>query len=358
MQLPDKENFNFKDCNIAGDPCWLITPKNLGVTWTDENARFRSCIVRQSDNYVISQSLPKFVNFFETPTFQPWNPEWPINAYHKKDGSLVLLSCYKGRMILRTRGTVDVFSQETGTEVHRLIENYPKIKDFVRDGRHTVAFEHTTPNRVIVLREDAIPTLTLLAIIDNETAYLYHQNTVDLMAIEWNIPRPRKYTYKNISECIADVEAWKHAEGVVLYSPDCNTLKKIKSSEYLTLHKCATGIRNMDNVLDVFMASPRFVNPDDFYKYIADSIDFEVAEKCKEFIKPICKAYDEYLNILNLFIKGYMDVVMLNKPTRKEQAMAIQNEFEEGWEKAAAFMCLDKREPDDKLVRKAMEARL
>jgi hypothetical protein len=26
MNLPDREDFNFKDCVIAGDECWLITP--------------------------------------------------------------------------------------------------------------------------------------------------------------------------------------------------------------------------------------------------------------------------------------------------------------------------------------------
>jgi hypothetical protein len=57
MNLPDREDFNFKDCVIARDECWLITPKDMSVKWTDEIARFRSCIVRKSDNFVVSQGF-------------------------------------------------------------------------------------------------------------------------------------------------------------------------------------------------------------------------------------------------------------------------------------------------------------
>jgi hypothetical protein len=72
MKLPTTEEFTFKDCVIAGDDCWLITPNHIGVKWTDENARFRSCIVRKSDNFVVSQGFGKFTNFSEQPDFQPW----------------------------------------------------------------------------------------------------------------------------------------------------------------------------------------------------------------------------------------------------------------------------------------------
>lgn len=206
MKLPNPEEFIYKDCVIAGDDCWLITPQHIGVKWTDENARFRSCIVRKKDNKVISQSLPKFKNWHEDPEFQPWDHSWPVDAYIKKDGSTILLSYHTSEFILRTRGVVSVFTQETGEEVYKLIESYPKIKDFVRDGKHTVVFEHTSPNRVIVLREDTVPTLTLLTIIDNKDALLWPQYIVDMIAKDWNIPRPKKLHYNSVEECIKDVK--------------------------------------------------------------------------------------------------------------------------------------------------------
>jgi hypothetical protein len=86
MKLPTTEEFQYKDCVIAGDDCWLITPNHIGCKWTDENARFRSCIVRKSDNFVVSQGFGKFTNFSEQPDFQPWDKSWKFEARHKLDG--------------------------------------------------------------------------------------------------------------------------------------------------------------------------------------------------------------------------------------------------------------------------------
>lgn len=86
MQLPLKEEFNFKDCTIAGDECWLITPNDMSTKWFDDNARFRSCIIRKSDHTVVSQGFSKFTNFHERPEFQPWDNSWKIEARHKLDG--------------------------------------------------------------------------------------------------------------------------------------------------------------------------------------------------------------------------------------------------------------------------------
>jgi hypothetical protein len=86
MKLPNKEEFNYKDCVIAGDECWLITPKDMSVKWNDENARFRSCVVRKSDNFVVSQGFRKFTNFGEQPAFEPWKDCWKFEARHKLDG--------------------------------------------------------------------------------------------------------------------------------------------------------------------------------------------------------------------------------------------------------------------------------
>lgn len=47
-------------------------------------------------------------------------------------------------------------------------------------------------------------------------------------------------------------------------------------------------------------------------------------------------------------------VFIRNYATRKEQADAIQQEFP-GWKTAIAFLLLDNREIDDKIVRKTLE---
>lgn len=353
ITLPSTEEFNFKDCTIAGDECWLITPKDMSVKWNDENARFRSCIVRKSDNFVVSQGFKKFTNFGEQPAFEPWDNSWKFEARHKIDGSLLIVSKYKGELIVRTRGTTDARQLPNGHEIDFLIKKYPKAfdNDQLNYGL-SLLYEWTTPTNIIVLREHDEPTLTLVGGVNNEFAYYMQQFILDTLAGYIGVNRPKKYEYDSIEECILDVAAWRGKEGVVPYSPDGQTLKKIKADEYCELHKLATGIKNVSNVLDVFLESPKFVNFDDFYNHIETLLDFEIAEKCRPFIQQITDAYAKFVRGVEKmrerveFIRNYA--------TRKEQAAAIQEEFT-GWKTSIAFLLLDNREIDDKVVRKAME---
>lgn len=121
MNLPDREQFNFKEVEISGDACWLITPKDMATKWDNENFRFRSCLVRQEDNLVISQGFGKFTNYGERPDFQPWDDTQKFEARHKLDGSLLIVSKYKGELIIRTRGTVDARQLANGHEIDFLM---------------------------------------------------------------------------------------------------------------------------------------------------------------------------------------------------------------------------------------------
>jgi hypothetical protein len=358
MKLPDTEQFKYKDCVIAGDECWLITPSDMSTKWFDDNARFRSCIVRKSDNFVVSQGFGKFTNFGERPDFQPWDNSWKIEARHKLDGSLLIVSKYKGELIIRTRGTVDARQLGNGHEIDLLIEKYPDVFDFgyVDTYRNTLLLEWTTPSNIIVLREHDEPTLTLVGVVDNETCEYYDQKFLDTAAKIIGVNRPQKYEYNSIEECIFDVSAWAGKEGVVLYSPDSQTLKKIKADEYCELHKLATGIKGINQVLDVFMASPKFVEYNEFYKYIHDTLDFEIAEKCKDFIGEVTEAYGKVVHTITQ-MKIYVDSNVRFLDTRKEQAMQLQLKYKEVY-LAIAFKVLDNQDIEDKFIKKAMEREL
>ena len=354
--LPDTEQFNFKDVTVAGDDCWLITPSNMATKWTDDNARFRSCIVRKSDNFVVSQGFSKFTNFGEKPDFQPWDNSWKIEARHKLDGSLLIVSRYKGEWILRTRGTVDARQLQNGYEIDLLVEKY---KNFFNDPERqiiaekygkTYLFEWVTPSNVIVLRESDEPKLIFLGMIDNLTCLLATQDMIDSLYLGFD--RPQRYKYNSIEECILDVSAWSGKEGVVLYSPDGQTLKKIKADEYCELHKLATGIKGIKQVLDVFLASPKFVEEKEFYNYIETTLDFEIAEKCKDFIGEVTEAYGKFIHSVNIIERAMGYISKLD--SRKKQAMAIQEHWD-GWMVPVSFSLLDNKPLDDKLVKKSME---
>lgn len=356
MKLPDPEQFRFKDCVIAGDECWLINPVDMSTKWDDDNARFRSCIVRKSDNFVVSQGFGKFTNFGERPDFQTWDNSWKIEARHKLDGSLLIVSKYKGELILRTRGTVDARQMDNGHEIDLLMKKYPKVfTDNRLDCGWTWLLEWTTPTNIIVLREHDEPTLTLVGCVRNVDCYYTPQETLDSFAVLTDTNRPEKYEYNSVEECILDVAAWSGKEGVVLYSPDGQTLKKIKADEYCELHKLATGIKGIKQVLDVFMASPKFMEEKEFYNYIETTLDYEIAEKCKDFIEEICEVYTKVKTKM-IIVDGAMEYIK-TLDTRKEQAQYIMERCND-WMVPYAFARLDDRELDDKLLRKALEHEL
>ncbi len=359
MILPDKEQFNYKECEFSGDKCWLIVPVDMSAKWDDDNFRFRSCIVRQSDNFVVSQSFGKFVNWGERPEFQTWDLDAPFEARHKLDGSLLIVSKYKGERILRTRGTTDARQMANGHEIDYLINKYKAFFDYEKNlaetSNVTYLFEWTTPTNIIVLREHEEPTLTLVGMVQNDNCFYFPQDHLDLVAKLWDLNRPQKYEYATVAECVGDVAAWTGKEGVVLYQGQ--KMKKIKADEYCELHKLATGIKGVKQVLDVFMASPKFLHDDEFYKYIETTLDFEIAEKCKDFIKEVCEAYYEVWQWMNS-VENIVRLHVRDEPSRKDQAFLIKKAFSgirSGWLFPMAFTVLDNQKIEDKLIRRAIE---
>jgi len=358
MNIPSTENgFKFKECTIAGDLCWLVVPTDMGTSWTSENSRFRSCIFRQSDYYVVSQGFGKFTNFGEKPLFDPWDSSWPVEARHKLDGSLLIVSRYKGELVVRTRGTADARSLNNGYEIDQLIQKYPLAFSFCDLDQYTLLFEWTTPSNVIVLSEHDEPTLTLVGMIHTQSATYATQQTLDDVAKAILVGRPKQYYYSSIEECILDVSAWVGKEGVVLYSPDGQTLKKIKADAYCELHKLATGIKSVGHVLDVYMTAPtRFTSFDEFYAYIESTLDFEIAEKCKPFIDQIINAALKVFSNIQL-IKHDCVSVLADMETRRDQAIWISQNYS-GIMTAFAFKILDNKEIDDKLMHRAISENL
>lgn len=361
MILPDSESFEFTPCVIAGDDCWLIQPKRIGVTWTDENARFRSVIVRQSDNHVISQGFRKFVNFHETPAFEPWDPAWPIEARHKIDGSLLIVSKYKGELIVRTRGSVDCKKMANYAEIPALIEKHPLAFDNIRlrQEKSSFLYEWTSPSNIIVLREDDKPTLRLIGVVDHNTARYESQEELDWIASCIDVLRPTPYEFKDICECRSSVLAWKGKEGVVIYSPDGQTLKKFKATEYNDLHRLAAGLSTIGGILETYMNGPEyFTSANAFREYVETVADFEIADRNMPFIERIINAFNNVLVDIETS-QEFVNKMLADEPhlTVAEQAKSIIANLEKR-RHAFGFNHLHKRPNDRQLIKNAMKRHL
>lgn len=352
------EGFEYKECEIAGDPCWLVTPDHIGVKWTEANKHLRSAIIRQSDGLVISSGFRKFVNFHESPDFEPWDTNWPVEAVHKMDGSLLIVSKYKGELICRTRGTTDARKLPNGHEIDGLVEKY-KLKEWFDGGSQSspwsFLFEWTTPTNIIVVREHSEPTLTLIGAINNLTGNYSSQVTLNSIAIQTGIGRPKHYVYNSIAECLADVAAWKGSEGVVLVSPDGETLKKIKAEEYLRLHRLKSSVSSMRALIGAYMESGASHDYSKFHAYIATMIDFETAEDCKESIRKIVDTH-QAIEDEKKKIHRFADE-LLGGMDQKERAIEIVARYKD-WRKGYAFLYLKGQSMDEKALTKLLEEKV
>ncbi len=337
----DTESFNLKPCEIAGDDCVLITPKEIGVTWTKETLCFRSIIIRKSDGWVINRGMDKFFNAGEKPDLYPEpqdHNDWEIRE--KIDGSLIIISKYEQTPIVRTRGVVDAFQHDSGPELMTLLDENPRIinNDLVNTEEYSLLLEHCSRVQQIVIRHDK-PKLVLIGAIHNQTGKMLGPDLLDGWAETLGLERPKKFKFNSIYEIIENCRVLKGAEGYVLSFSNYDFRVKLKGAEYLFLHKAKSQISSWDKVLDLFLAS----NTDDFpsfYSYVETHLDHELAEIAKTDMEEICR--------LNLLAHRELDkmrekIVELSQKTRKDAAVEIQKLYDES-ERGLAFSMLNGKE--------------
>jgi len=348
--LPDSKQFNFKDCVIAGDECVLITPKDMGVDWNEDNKYFRSSIWRKSDMYPISLSWRKFVNYGEKPDFESIEKNSKFTAIIKKDGSCLIVSKYKGELIIRTRGTVDATTLKNGNEVADLILKYPKAfnNDYLNAENCTLLFEWTTPSNRIVLNETIEPTLWLIGIvihqIDNSDVFYKYvsQISLDFIAKKLEVERPEtfKINIENIEELKQQIEPLKAIEGVVIYDESGQILKKIKTLRYLQLHRVFTGVKTVDHLFDIFIEYG-CTNRENFEALLATNFDWELVESLKELIDDLYLKWKR-INTRLSWIEGYLINPEFLGLDRKNKAQKILEFFSDC--SGIAFAILDNKE--------------
>jgi hypothetical protein len=240
-----------------------------------------------------------------------------------------------------------------GHELDLFKKKYPRL--FGQLGgedthRYSYLFEWTSPENIIILHEHKEPTLTYLTCISNEVKTYCPDSTLS------EFPRPTKYIYNDIAECIADVKAWKGKEGVVIYSPCGQTLKKIKAEVYLSLHRLKGSLRlgNINHVFECFLASPRYDTYEAFFAYVESMLDYEAADSISELISRTVKYYNEILAGIQEVADEIPNLKEL--PDRGIQARAISRKWSD-YRKTLAFALLDGKDVvDDKFFSKAFES--
>jgi hypothetical protein len=305
----------------------------------------------------VSLGFKKFTNLGETPLFEPIEQYSDLEFVRKIDGSLLIVSQYKGELIVRTRGTVDASQLENGHEIALLKQKYPKVFDniWLDSEYHTLLFEWTTPTNRIVLQETQEPCLWLIGIVCHKPEVMdpfkystgaslkgaYHYFTqfeLDQQAPYLGVLRPERYklTLENISEYLKDKDT---IEGIVICANDGQIFKKVKTPRYLYLHKVYTGIKHLSQVVDLWIEYGA-LEREAFETLLAVKFDWELVKALKSNIDEL---FDKWKTIQDKLTQLRQFVDTLRHLPRKEIAQSIMSVCNcSGW-KGIAFEILDNK---------------
>ena len=296
LQAVDLSQFYVNEHMLNGEMVYLVIPQQIGAKWNKDNKVFRSS-VWDATGELISAGFPKFTNWGENPEVFPL-PDTLNGAtiVEKVDGSLLIVSKWKGQYILRTRGTIDATKFDNGHELEIFKQKFLPVLDKMMRGQETwpesVLFEWVSPTQKIILSYGDEPDWYLVGSVLHSTYELAKQHVLDAIAEGQGWKRPTTYNFPSIEDLLANVEQWKGKEGVCIYFNAGQSILKCKSSWYLALHHMKSELASFDKVIDVWqnLGRPTYQA---FYDAVAKQFDFELANQIQGDISRICDGFKE-----------------------------------------------------------------
>lgn len=306
--------------------------------------------VWNSSGELVSAGFKKFFNWGEKPelTFTPFSTKanGGINVLEKIDGSLLIVSMYKGNLIHRTRGTIDASNLDTGMEIFLLMEKYPKAFEFEVNeegtANYSLLYEWVSPNNIIVMKYDNVD-ITLVGKINHEDYSMATQKELDEISSKIGVKRPNYFYFDSIKQMLTNVENFKGVEGVCVYCNHDQNIRKLKSEWYLSLHRMKSDLCSLEKVLDVYLSMdmPEY---NTFYSLLSEVYDFEILKNAQPYISRCCDAWKQVKNITEGMI-NFVNEKVLTLNNRKEQADLIINSYGKKTNRSSyVFNILDKKE--------------
>jgi hypothetical protein len=346
----DQEQFMVHPHVVNGETLWLIQPQHIGCKWVQENKHFRSS-VWNDEGELVSAGFPKFTNWGENPENFPV-PQSLKNAtiVEKIDGSLLIVSKYKGNYILRTRGTVDASKLDNGYEIEVFKRDYlPKLVEFIEVTCNvpkdtwliSYLFEWVSPENRIILNYGDAPEWYFVGAVGHTDYSVSSQEMLDGLADKTGFKRPVTYDFPSVEALMADVEQWKGKEGVCVYSKDGQRIHKVKGLWYLALHRMKEALASIDKVVDVYFSqgTPSY---QEFEKYITDMFDYELWQQVRPEASRICDAYKDVQKIIE-GMKVFVDETLKPMKTRREQAERVLSSYGNTNRASFVFALLDSK---------------
>lgn len=335
LQSIDRQQFMVHDHVVNGELMYLVQPVHIGCDWKKENTIFRSSLWTD-DGTLVSAGFPKFVNWGEKPAVFPV-PNTLDNCVfvEKLDGSLLIVSKYKGQYILRTRGTSDATKLDNGIELEIFKQTIlPRLDDGEETWPYSILFEWTSPFQRIVINYGDEPQWFLVGIVNHDNYSLWKQKELDALANIWNLKRPETLSVKTLD----DVKSWVGKEGVCVYSNNGQSIHKVKSDFYLIRHRFRSQA-SLENTLNLFFDydCPSYQK---FEKNLIELFDYECFTMVRSYASNICDASKQ----VNQIISGITNFVApLKLLPRKDAAKHIISSYGNSGRAAMAFTLLDNK---------------
>jgi RNA ligase len=240
--------------------------------WNEATLTCRGLIC-DIDGNVVARPFRKFFNLEQVESL----PDEPFDVYEKLDGSLGILYWWDGKPYIATRGS---FDSEQAVEANKMLANYDT--EWL-DKRFTYLFEIIYPENRIVVDYGESRKLVLLAMIstqDGKEVSIYENVYANLGMF----PLANKLFGVTYPQDLKKIER-SNFEGFVLRFQS-GLRVKVKTSEYVRLHKLLTGISEK-RILEDYLMQGRSIDellervPDEFNAWLRDVVE-KYTEQYKE----------------------------------------------------------------------------
>lgn len=292
LNAVDQTQFMMHPHIVNGETLWLIQPVHIGAKWTQANKHFRSSVWHE-DGTLVSAGFPKFTNWGENPENFPVPASLKdCNVVEKLDGSLLIVSKWFDKLMLRTRGTVDARNLDNGHELDLFMKKHGDQCLYLLDRyptgpAYSLLFEWVSPEQRIILNYGDEPAWYLVGAVNHDDYSLMPQSTLDYVAKEHGFQRPPVYSFPSVEALMSGVEQWKGKEGVVVYSKNDQVLHKVKGLWYLALHRMKEALASFDKVVDVWyeQGEPSYQK---FEEFVTSQFDWELWTQIQGDASRIC----------------------------------------------------------------------
>lgn len=349
LSAVDLESFMVHQHFVGEHECFLVQPVHIGAKYTKDNEIYRSSLW-DKDGYPVSLSFKKFFNWDERPDLYPAPSNLKgAKLMEKLDGSTLIFSRYKGHTVIRTRGTSDARKQENGYEIDYLCEKHKVFIEWLEQedtSTCSYVFEWLSPTNRIVINYGDEPEMALIAIIDHKDYAYAPQSVLDNWAKIWGIRRPRTFSYDSIEEMKSAVEVLRDQEGLCVYYDGEQHIRKLKAAQYLFLHRAKSEISSIEKVIDVYidwfipteLLSHQPTGYQEFFQYLTEKFDFEIATMARGHASRICDAMKEVKKIMGVLVNM---AVECKKLPRKDAAAKILQAYGSTGRSSIVFKLLD-----------------